>query len=728
MKKTALFFRLVWVCALVGPFGARADEGMWLPLFLKQYNEAALRERGFKLTAEDIYSVNKSSLKDGVVLFGGGCTGEIISPEGLLLTNHHCGFGQIQSHSSVEKDYLKNGFWAMSRKEELPNPGLTASFLIRMEDVSQQVMRGISPNTPADQRETLIKAAYSKIAKAAVEGTHYKAYVRPFFYGAEHYLFVLEEFTDVRLVGAPPSAIGKFGGDTDNWMWPRHTGDFSIFRVYAGKDNKPAPYSADNVPLKPRHFFPISLKGVKPGDFTLVLGFPGRTQQYISSWAVDMAANQLNPKKVALRGKRLEIIGQGMSSSDAIRIQYAAKQASIANAWKKWMGETKGIAALGGVAKKQAEEAALATWIAADPSRQAQYGQVLGSLEKLHQALRPVALPTEYYREAVQGSEMLASVAQYVGYRKKMESKEAAQPGQADKNKEALEKGLAGLFKNYNEAVDRQLLAVCMQTYAQDIEPRWFPEAFVKEIEQVKGKYKGNWQAWADALYAKSRLANPQKSAELVADLAKGKWKALEKDPAYILWKGFAQVYEDQLVPEYLRLSQEIEDQHQKLMYARRGMEPNRAFYPDANSTFRVAYGQVNGYQPADGVQYQFRTTLDGVMQKEDPNNEEFVVPEKVKSLYQTKDFGDYGDQGVLPVAFIASNHTTGGNSGSPVLDAEGNLIGTNFDRVWEGTMSDLLYSPKRCRNIILDARYTLWVIDKYAGAGHLVKEMKLVR
>lgn len=710
--------KLLLSILLLGTFlKSRADEGMWLPLFLKQLNEKEMKAQGMKLSADDIYSLNKSSLKDAIVLFGGGCTGEIISNEGLLLTNHHCGYDAIQNHSSIEHDYLKNGFWAMNKQEELPNSGLTATIIVRMEDVTKAVLEGTTRGMNEQEREKIVTANVNKIRAKAVEGTHYSSFVRPFFHGTEYYLFVTEVFKDVRLVGAPPSAIGKFGGDTDNWVWPRHTGDFSVFRIYADKDNKPAAYSKDNVPYKPKKFLTISTQGIKTNDFTMVMGFPGRTQEYLTSYALNIITQKSNPYKIALRTQRLNIIDEAMRSSDTIRIQYSAKQSDIANAWKKWSGELKGLKRLHAIEKKQALEKEFTQWANATPERAAEYGQVLPSLEKAYQTIDKIILNVDYQRDAVFAADVLAYASAY---------KVFADSITTTKNPERfftiVKEQTEDFFKDYHQPTDKKLFVVCMSAYYKDIKPEYHPAIF----KTVTEKFGGDFGKYADYAYANSYLVSPQKTSKLWDELRKKNVSALENDPLYSLWKSCNDHYIKNILPVYQQTAQQIELQSRLYVKGLREMQPNKKFYPDANSTLRIAYGKVKPYKPANAVTYDIQTTLDGVMEKENPNVDEFVVPAKLKELYQQKDFGRYGEKGQMPLAFIASNHTTGGNSGSPVLNARGELIGTNFDRCWEGTMSDLMYDPEQCRNITLDIRYTLFVIDKFAGAGHLIKELDI--
>ncbi|WBO86368.1 S46 family peptidase [Hymenobacter yonginensis] len=704
---------------------ARADEGMWLPLLLKQLNEADMQKKGLKLTADQIYSINQGSLKDAVVQFGGGCTGEIISNEGLLLTNHHCGYGQIQQHSSVENDYLTKGYWAMDRSQELTNPGLTATFIIRMEDVTGQVLAGVPTRNIAEaDREKLVQTNIQRISQAAVQGTHYQAFIRPFYNGNEYYMFVTEVFQDIRLVGAPPSSIGKFGGDTDNWAWPRHTGDFSIFRIYAGPDNKPAPYSAQNVPFKPRHHLPISLAGVQPGDFTLVFGFPGRTNEYLTSWGVDEVYSVSNPAKIKVRDARLRVLDADMKASDKVRIQYAAKYAGIANYWKKWIGENRGLKKLDAVRVKQEQEAQFQQWASAgDEARRAAYAPLLPALQQQYATVRDYTLARDYVTEAAMGVELLAYANSLLPLAEMVDKKAPAAELAAAVDK--ARGGTTNFFKNSTMATDQKVAAALLPLYANGTPPALLP-AYVKTLQQQYAT-KGGWNAYVTQLYGKSRLTSEAGAQAVLDEVVKGNARALLDDPAAQLAAAIIGNYRTAILPTYTAATDQIALLQRTYVAGLRQQQTTRKFYPDANSTLRVAYGQVQPYAPADGTKYDFYTTLDGIMEKADPTNPDFEVPARLVELYKNKDFGPYAYKGTVPVAFIATNHTTGGNSGSPVINGRGELIGTNFDRNWEGTMSDIMFDPDRVRNITLDVRYMLFVVDKFAGAGHLVKEMTLV-
>ncbi len=689
---------------------ALADEGMWIPMLLGR-NEADMQKAGMHISAKDIYDINNACLKDAIILFNQGCTGEYVSDEGLFLTNHHCGYSYITMHSTVEHDYLTNGFWAMNRSQEIPCPGLTATRLVRMEDVTSQVLQGITAETTEGERNAIIESNIKKITSRATEGTHYKAIIKPFYYGNQYFMYINEVFTDVRLVGAPPSNIGKFGGDTDNWMWPRHTGDFSMFRVYADKDNKPAPYNASNKPYRPLKHLDISLDGVKEGDFTFVFGYPGTTQRYVTSDAVELAANIENPIRINLRTIRLRHYNNAMNQSPAQRLKYASRVASIANGWKKWQGETQGINRLKGVEQKKAFEKRFQEWATGKP----QYYNVLPQLKEAYNQLRPVEVELTYFNEAVMASDFMNRAIDY--WRLSNSDDIVTNLTTVNKMKEANEK----YFSDFSQhtVVDRAIFIETFMVMWQAGYAPYLGEALTAAaVEKKLGK-----------IYDESLLNNKAKLQKFLNSYTDKSNSKLKKDPAITLFtEAYNQAYDPQKITTYRRANQEIQRLMRLYVKGMMEMQPDVNFFPDANLTLRVAYGHVEGFRPKDGVYYKPYSTLQGIMEKENPDIYDYVVEPRLKELYQTKDYGRYGTADKeMPVGFIATNHTTGGNSGSPVLNADGQLIGLNFDRCWEGTMSDLLFDPDYCRNICLDIRYCLFIIDKFAGAKHLVDEMTLV-
>lgn len=700
----------------------KADEGMWLPQLLNAMNIKDMKKNGLKLTAEQIYSINKSSLKDAIVQFAGGCTAEIISDQGLILTNHHCGYAAIANHSSVEKDYLTNGFWAMNKNEELYSPNINATFIQRIEDVTSKVNNGILNGMTESKIDSIVKANIKQIEKEAVAGTHYESFVRPFFYGNEYYLFVTETFKDVRMVGAPPSSIGKFGGDTDNWMWPRHTGDFSIFRIYANKDNKPAEYNPSNVPYKPKHVIPISLKGYKQGDFTMVYGFPGRTQEYLSSYAIDMIMNESDPLKVALREKRLNIMEADMKKSDAVRIAYASRYASIANYHKKWLGEMNGLKKYDALTKKQLFEKQFTDAVNADPIKKEKYGQIFPQLQKVYNEYKVLNKQVDYYAECLMGIDAFVYTRNYINLFNELRKKQKGQNNTYETTLSELKK--LGFYKNYNKATDIKLCEAMLEEYIKGVSSSNRPHILDSFIVANNNDAK----KMAEFLYSNTNFADKEKTEVMLNDFEK-MHQLYERDPMFYISSSIVKYYTTSVFPQFQYDEREINELQKLYIQGQKEIFKDKKFYPDANSTLRIAYGKVNSYKPRDGVEYDYVTTLDGIMEKGNMAIEDYEVPAKLKELYNKKDYGIYANKnGKLPVAFTASNHTTGGNSGSPVFNAMGQLIGTNFDRNWEGTMSDIMYNPNQCRNIVLDVRYTLFVIDKYAGAGYLLNEMKLIK
>ena len=672
MKRSLLIFALLFATT----FTAVADKGMWLPSLISS-RISDMKSKGFKLSAEDIYSINKASMKDAVVLFDGGCTGEIISEKGLLLTNHHCGYDAIQAHSTVEHDYLTDGFWAMNHEEELPCPGLKVHILVRMEEVTERLAAG-------ETKEEII-------AKAKAEGVGFHATVESMYYGNMAYLFIYREFNDVRLVGAPPTTIGKFGADNDNWIWPRHTGDFSIFRIYANENNEPAAYSANNKPYKPARHFKISTKGVKEGDFTMIYGFPGNTQEYITSDAVEYIAEIADPTKIDLRTQRLDIIGAAQAKSTETRIKYAAKQANIANAWKKWQGEVKGINRLGTYDKKVAYEERFRK---DNPDK----AYLLDSLSAAYERNMEGYFHYELFNESLRGIELTQVVAITNSDKLTAEEKQAA---------------LELFYKDFDVNVDRDIAIAMLTAYEKHA------TLFTPALKELLAQH-GGAAAYAEWIYDNTTLGSLESyNAANVAN-----------DPIAEFAEAIAPLRAHVSKYAYRNFSNipDIERWFRPYVKALMEWDKKRAFFPDANLTLRVAYGKVAGYEYADGEYHLPQTTLEGIIAKDNPEIYDYNVPQALRDAYAKKDYGRWGielnGKYTVPVCFIATNHTTGGNSGSPVLNRKGELIGVNFDRTWLSTMSDIEFDETLCRNIICDIRYVLFVVDKVGGAEWLIDEM----
>ena len=709
--------------AFLSIFTAKADEGMWLPSLIGN-RIADMQSKGFRLSAEDIYSINQASLKDAVVLFGRGCTGELISPEGLLLTNHHCGYGLIQQHSSVEHDYLRDGFWAMNRSEELPNKGLTVSFLERMEDVTPIILKGYDKSMTEEERVELVKKNSDElIAEAVKDGNGLRATVEALYYGNQYFLFLYREYSDVRLVGAPPSSIGKFGGDTDNWMWPRHTGDFSIFRIYADKNNNPAGYSKENVPYKPKKYFRISTKGVQEDDFTFIYGFPGRTQEYIHSEGVRYIEEIGDPHKIALRTLRLDIMSKHQAQSQKVRIQYSSKHANIANAWKKWQGEAKGIKKMKTVATKQAYEKKFSEWAAGT-----EYEGLTDDIAQLYAQLEPYSFATDYYNETVRTIELANFAMSFARLYKEVDGNMTFSN---DKAKELAE----SFYKDYYLPIDQEAFIAVMKEFDKNVPTDSKPQFHNEMMEKF-----GSIEAWASNIFENSLFAESISVENLTmtgktCDELKADRERVMEDPATVFFNEFLKWYHTDILPNTTRLNQELQLAYRDYMRGQMAFAESTdgpagpaSFYPDANLTLRVAYGHIKGYSPADGVYYTSSSTIKGIMEKDNPDIFDYNIPQTLRDIYATKDYGRWADtSGEVPVCFIATNHTTGGNSGSPVINADGDLIGLNFDRVWEGTMSDIVFDPEICRNISLDVRYVLFTIEKIGGASYLFDEMTFV-
>ncbi len=699
---------------------ARADGGMWIPLYLSQ-NEAEMQQLGFHLTADDIYSINHNSMKDAIVLFGSGCTAELISSKGLLLTNHHCGYSFVQSHSTMEHNYLRDGFWAKSMTEEIPMEGLTVTFLVYMEDVTEQVLAGVTDQTKEADRQATVKENIAKVTKKATDGTGYNAIIKPFYYGNQYFMFVTETYNDIRLVGVPPESIGKFGGDSDNWMWPRHTGDFSLYRIYTDKDGKPAEYSKDNIPMKPKQYFPVSIKGVQENDFTLVFGYPGTTKQFLISDGVNAVANIQNPIAIQARTIRLDAMKKQMDLDPRIRLMYSAKANGISNGWKKWQGESKGIRECDVIGKKQAQEKEFQQWVNADPQRKSQYGTLLQDMKKVYESYNNNMQVVTYINEYLFGVELMDEVV-YSYWSKLYGEKDIT-----DATRTKMIDADKSFRAEYFDVIDKECFVELMTYYFTHEKKENIPASLLKYVQDEK-----TVRTMMTALWDNSAKKAPyfQDAAKYQDFISKATPKQIEKTASnemMALYLAFFDKYKAAVVA-YRVETAELDQYYRTYVKALMEKDKDKTFYPDANLTMRVTYGQVKGFQPADGTDYVYYTTLDGIMEKENPDVYDYQVHPKLKELWQKKDYGRYADKnGKLPVAFIASNHTTGGNSGSPVINGYGQLIGTNFDRVWEGTMSDIWYDVDRCRNISLDARYFLFIVDKFAGAKNIVDEIDVI-
>lgn len=699
---------------------ARAEEGMWLPLLLEKLNEKEMKSLGMKISAKDIYSVNSGSLKDAIVSFGGFCTGEVISSKGLVLTNHHCGFDAIQNHSTLDHNYIRDGFWAKNYGEEVPNQGLFVTFIVRIEDVSKLVMYGVTSQMSESERQSAIDKNIAGLKTNLKIEKYQDSFVRGFFEGNQYYLFITETYKDVRLVGAPPSAVGNFGKDTDNWMWPRHTGDFSMFRIYAGKDNKPADYSPDNVPYVPKRSLSISLDGVSENDFTMVFGFPGRTTEYLHSSAVEQIMKVNDPAKIGIRAKALSVIDGFMRKDEQTKIQYAAKYANIENAYKKWQGEVLGLTQTDGVGKKKIYEAEFQKRVNANPKWKEAYGSLLGDIDAAYAELKPYGYARDYFTEIISKIEVFSVAAQ-------LNSLITAYDKGGDKavgeRLPAVRKFMDGFYGEFNPAVDQKLFATLMEMYMKDQQDQYVSPAFKAALAASEG----NFEKLALRVYGESPDNYGGATVKILSKSPADMVAELKGRLLISLYNDLFATYQTKVQTKLNEIQARINKLQRTYMLAQMEVMKEKKFYPDANSTMRVTYGKVKGYHAKDAVNFDYYTYLDGVMEKYKPGDYEFDVPEKIRTLYKAKDYGPYGNNGKMPVCFIAANHTTGGNSGSPALDASGNLVGINFDRVWEGTMSDINYDPTICRNIMVDIRYVLFIIDKYAGAAHLVQEMKLV-
>ena len=700
---------------------AVAKEGMWLPSLIHKLNIKTMQDMGCELSAEDIYSINHSSLKDAIVaLDRGSCTAEVISKDGLLLTNHHCGFGEIQQHSSVEHDYLQDGFWARSKEEELPNPGKTATFLISVEDVTAKVLADVTDEMSESERNDKIEQVVRQLEKEAKGDSHYEVYIKDFFKGNQFFLFVTETFKDIRLVGAPPQALGKFGGDTDNWMWPRHTNDFSMFRIYCAPDGTPAEYSEDNVPYQPKSHLPISLKGVKEGDFAMVFGYPGSTNRYKTSWGIDYTMKVTNTARIKAREKKLEIIADYMATSQKAKIQYASKHARSANYYKNAIGQNEALTKLGIIAQKQELEKRFTNWVNANADRKAKYGEALPLIEESYENVEPEKAMQFAAEALLRGPEIFM-----FSYRANQLANLLEKP---EENKDKIEafagrltESLDAFYKDYDAATDEKIVAALMKIYAENVSSKYYPSFY----SEILNKYKGDYAKYTEKMFKKSIFDNQE---ELTAFLKDPSLKTLKKDMVY---QAAVDIFD-----MYRATSMSLRAGDEKLLKGRRlfvaglmEMQPDKKFYPDANSTMRLTYGTVMPYDPRDGVTYKYYTTTDGYLEKEIPGDYEFDVPKRMKELLLDEDFGKYADKdGKLHTCFITDNDITGGNSGSPVINGKGELIGIAFDGNWEAMSGDLDFEENLQRCINVDIRFVLWVVDTYAGAQNLIDEMTIIR
>lgn len=714
-------FILVFII-LIATLGlkAKADEGMWVLPLIEKLNIGKMTELGLKLSAEDIYSINKACIKDAIVIFGGGCTGEIVSSQGLLLTNHHCGYGQIQTHSTVDHDYLQDGYWAMTKDQELPNPGLSVTFLLKIEDVTDQVLAVVKTGMSEQERSAAINEARAAIEKKASEGTNYRTIVSSFYGGNYFYLLVYERYTDVRFVGAPPSSIGKFGFDTDNWEWPRHTGDFSVFRVYSGPDGKPAPFSTDNIPLKPKYWLPVSVKDLNKGDFAMILGYPGRTQRYATSYEVDELLKITHPNRIKIRGIRQEILMADMQADQKVNIQYASKYSGSSNYWKYSIGQKAGLERLNIKGKKEQIENQFNTWVTADPARKEKYGEALNMIRTSVEGRAEFANAQQYINECFnQGCEILSlnSVASaLVNALKSGDSKQV--PDLILR----LKDNISSFYKNYNPPTDKKAVKAMLKLYRNDVQVKFLPDFYVNVIDK---KFKGNIDKYVDDLFARSIFSS---EAKLNDFLGKPVLKTLENDPVYVTSTSISKV-STEVSKGLSQFDGTLAAGRRTWIAALREMMPEKTLYPDANSTMRLSYGSIQDYDPKDAVTYKYYTTLQGVVDKYKPEDYEFDLPQKLIDLNSKKEFGRYGSpKGYMPVCFLTTNDITGGNSGSPVMNANGELIGLAFDGNWEAMSGDIAYETELQRTIVVDIRYVLWTIDIYAGAKHLVDEMTIVQ
>lgn len=717
----AKIFTLVIALGCLFSFKTKADEGLWLPLLVERLNYVDMQKMGLHLTADELYSANKACIKDAIVQFGYGCTGSLVSAEGLIMTAHHCGYDQIQANSTVDKDLITNGFWAMNKQEELVCPGLQITFLVRMENVTDRIMKELTETMTESARKNKIKELSSKIETEAIGKTHYNASVKGFFEDNEFYLFVTEVFRDVRLVGAPPQAIGNFGGDTDNWMWPRHSCDFSIFRVYTALDGKPADYSKDNIPYKSKYFLPININGVKDNDFAMIIGYPGKTDRYLSSFGVKLAQDETNPAIIKIRSRKLDILSVEMSRNPDTRIKYAAKYQNSSNYWKFYIGQTKQIKRFNVYAERKKLEADFQKWVLADPKRKEKYGNVLSDFASSYEVKQKYNLYNYYYSEIIKrGCDVTMLAEKFIPLYQKLQSTSGNKEKDLSQIVNALKDKVRQHFKNFNPSTDKKVFISLMQMFYYDISKDQHPAIF----SSIEDEYKGDFEKFADDVYAKSMFSN---GIDMWAFLSKPSEITLQND---ILFKLILSAttnlskFESNQIEENWKLNKATH----LFLVGLQEMKPNLKFYPNANSTLRLSYGKVTNYIPSDGLTAEAFTTIEGVFQKEDANSTEFVVPARLKDLYNAKDYGRYADNGVMKTCFITNNDASGGNSGGPLINGDGHFIGLVFDKNWEGMSGDILYDKQFQRIVNADARYILFIIDKFANAQNIINELKIIQ
>lgn len=700
MKK--LSFLLI-VSVLFSVLPLKADEGMWLLPLLEKFNIKKMQEEGCKLSAKEIFDINHSSLKDAIVHFGGGCTGEVISNQGLLITNHHCGYGSIQKLSTVEHNYLQDGYWAMNQSQELPAQGLTVTFIENFSDVTAEISAAIANAKNEEERAKLYTKVATKLVKDATAGkNNTNARIHSFYNNNVYYLITTKTFKDIRFVGAPPSSIGKFGADTDNWMWPRHTGDFSLFRIYADKNNNPAEYSPENVPYTPKQSLTISLKGIKPNDYTMIIGFPGRTSRYMTSEEARETQKISNAISIYVRGIRQDIIMEDMQADPTIRIQYSSKYASSSNGWKKWIGMNETFDKLNVIERRVQDEAEFMEWVNQDPQRVKKYGEALNKINESVKNRAEALTASRYLSETLNNIEMIRMAA-------------PTRPG-----RENTSERIEAFYKDYSMPTDKKVAAAMLKIFRDKVDPKYHPDFYSTLIDK---DFNGNIEAFVDYLYNTSAYVS-----KASYESAKQNKVDLTQDIAAVLNRSIAKTGQE--LTELVNKDRiKYQEGKKEYMAGIMEMKKDEPIYPDANSTMRLTYGKVLPYSPRDAVQFDYITTLDGVMQKEDPNNWEFVVPVKLKELWKAKDFGNYAlENGKMPVAFLSNNDITGGNSGSPILNAKGELLGLAFDGNWEAMSGDVIFEPELQRCINVDIRYVLFIIDKFGGAGYLLDEMKIVK